>query len=54
VDAFSRFNPVGLDQQDFMIKNPHLEYIAVNDVPKLKTLEQMFPASYVPLPREYR
>ncbi|MFZ0499049.1 MAG: peptide-methionine (S)-S-oxide reductase MsrA [Steroidobacteraceae bacterium] len=54
VDAFSSFNPVGLDQQDFMIKNPHLEYIEINDLPKLASLEQLFPASYAPLPREYR
>ena len=37
-----------------MIKNPHLEYIEVNDLPKLASLEQLFPASYAPLPREYR
>lgn len=54
VDAFSGFNAVGLDQQDFMVKNPHLEYIEVNDLPKLASLEQLFPASYAPLPREYR
>jgi peptide-methionine (S)-S-oxide reductase len=53
VDAFSRFDAVGIDQQDFMIKNPHLEYIEVNDLPKLTSLEQLFPASYEPLPREY-
>ena len=53
VDAYSRFNPVGLDQQDFMLKNPRLEYIEVNDLPKLTSLKQLFPASYAPLPREY-
>ncbi|MGH8201890.1 MAG: peptide-methionine (S)-S-oxide reductase MsrA [Steroidobacteraceae bacterium] len=53
VDAFSRFNPAGIDQQDFMIKNPHLEYIEVNDLPKLTSLKQLFPASFAPLPREY-
>ncbi|HEY1890805.1 MAG TPA: peptide-methionine (S)-S-oxide reductase MsrA [Steroidobacteraceae bacterium] len=53
VDAYSRFNPVGLSQQDFMIKNSHLEYIEVNDLPKLTSLKQLFPASYAPLPREY-
>lgn len=54
VDAFPTFNPVDLSQQDFMIKNPHMEYIEVNDVPKLGSLKQLFPASYRPLPREYR
>lgn len=54
VDAAPAFNPVGIDQQDFMLKNPHLDYIEVNDVPKLASLKQLFPASYMPLPREYR
>lgn len=54
VDAFSTFNPVDLSQQDFMLKNPHLQYIEVNDVPKLASLKQLFPASYNALPREYQ
>lgn len=53
LDAFSTFNPVELSQQDFMIKNPHLDYIEVNDVPKLASLKRLFPASYRPLPLEY-
>lgn len=53
VDAFSTFNPVELSQQDFMIKNPHLDYIQVNDVPKLSSLKRLFPASYRALPLEY-
>ena len=54
VDALPTFNPVDLSQQDFMQKNPHLDYIVVNDVPKLASLKQMFPASYRPLPLQYR
>lgn len=53
VDAFSTFNPVGLDQQDFMIRNPHLPYIEINDVPKLASLQRLFPDSYRPLPLRY-
>ena len=53
LDAFSAFNPVELSQQDFMIKNPNLDYIEVNDVPKLASLQRLFPASYNSLPREY-
>jgi peptide-methionine (S)-S-oxide reductase len=53
VDAFPTFNPVDLSQQDFMAKNPHLDYIEVNDVPKLASLKQLFPASYRSLPLQY-
>lgn len=53
LDAFPTFNPVGLSQQDFMLKNPHLDYIEVNDVPKLASLKRLFPASYRSLPLEY-
>jgi len=54
VDAFPTFNPVDLSQQDFMRKNPHLDYIEINDVPKLASLQQFFPASYRPVPLRYR
>lgn len=54
IDAFPQFNAVPLDQQDFMIKNPHLEYIQVNDVPKLDSLRRLFPQSYRALPLQYR
>ena len=53
LDAFPAFNPVGLSQQDFMIKNPNMDYIEVNDVPKLASLKRLFPASYRSLPLEY-
>jgi peptide-methionine (S)-S-oxide reductase len=54
VDAFTTFNPVGLSQQDFMLKNPHLEYIEVNDLPKLGNLQRLFPHRYRSLPLRYR
>ena len=54
VDAFPTFSPVELSQQDFMIKNPHLDYIEINDVPKLAGLKQLFPSFYRPLPLHYR
>jgi peptide-methionine (S)-S-oxide reductase len=54
VDPLPAFNPVELSQQDFMIKNLRLDYIQVNDVPKLASLKQLFPASFNSLPREYR
>ncbi|HUA24760.1 MAG TPA: peptide-methionine (S)-S-oxide reductase MsrA [Steroidobacteraceae bacterium] len=54
VDAFTAFNQVDLAQQDFMLKNPHLDYIEVNDVPKLASLKQLFPDAYRSLPLQYR
>jgi peptide-methionine (S)-S-oxide reductase len=54
VDAFSSFHPVDLSQQDFMRKNPHLVYIAVNDLPKLASLERLFPDVYRASPLQYR
>jgi peptide-methionine (S)-S-oxide reductase len=54
VDPFPTFNPVDLSQQDFMLKNPHLDYIEVNDVPKLASLKRLFPDFYRPLPLEYQ
>jgi peptide-methionine (S)-S-oxide reductase len=53
VDAFSKFHAAGNDQQDFMIKNPHLEYIDVNDRPKLASLKRLFPSAYKPFPVEF-
>lgn len=54
VDAFRAFNQVDVSQQDFMIKNPHLEYIEVNDVPKLASLKRLFPDAYRSLPRQFQ
>lgn len=54
VDPYPIFTPVDWTQQDFMIKNPHLDYIEVNDVPKLASLKQLYPASYRALPLRYR
>jgi peptide-methionine (S)-S-oxide reductase len=53
IDPLPAFNPVDLSQQDFMIKNPHTEYIEVNDVPKLESLKHFFPASYRAMPLQY-
>lgn len=53
VDAFSSFNPVDLSQQDFMLKNPHLEYIEINDLPKLVSLKRLFPTFYRAAPLAY-
>jgi peptide-methionine (S)-S-oxide reductase len=53
VDAFSSFHPVELSQQDFMRRNPNLDYIEINDLPKLVSLKRLFPDSYRASPLEY-
>jgi len=53
LDPLPAFNPVPLSQQDFMTKNPHLDYIEVNDVPKVASLKRLFPASFRSLPLQY-
>ena len=54
LDAFVKFNQVEISQQDFMIKNPHLDYIVVNDVPKLASLKRLFPSAYRDSPLQFR
>ena len=54
IDPYSTFDPVGLSQQDFMRKHPRLEYIEINDVPKLASLKRLFPAYYRADPLRYR
>jgi peptide-methionine (S)-S-oxide reductase len=54
VDAFKAFHPADISQQDFMIKNPHMEYFLVNDRPKLASLKRLFSSSYRELPVEFR
>lgn len=53
VDPFSTFVPVDEDQQDYMAKNPDLQYIEVNDVPKVASLQKLFPASFRRIPLDY-
>lgn len=53
VDALTRFNRVGPSQQDFMLRNPHLAYIEVNDMPKLASLKELYPRYYRAAPVRY-
>jgi peptide-methionine (S)-S-oxide reductase len=46
VDALKKFKQVGIVQQDFLIKNPHSEYIVANDLPKIADLQRLFPSMY--------
>jgi peptide-methionine (S)-S-oxide reductase len=53
LDAFQKFHQADLGQQDFMIKNPRLDYIVINDRPKVASLKRLFPSSYLEFPVEF-
>lgn len=53
VDPLKTFHPADTGQQDYMIKNPNLKYILVNDIPKLGSLKQLFPSYYRPYAIQY-
>ncbi len=46
MDAFDKFHPVDVSQQDFIIKNPRLDYVVSNDRPKIDSLKKLFPLVY--------
>jgi peptide-methionine (S)-S-oxide reductase len=54
VDAFQKFQQAEVSQQDFIIKNPRLNYVMVIDRPKLASLKRLFPAAYLEHPVEFR
>ncbi len=54
LDPMPKFHQVDISQQDFIIKNPHLPYVVVNDQPKLASLKRLFPAAYLEFPVEFR
>jgi peptide-methionine (S)-S-oxide reductase len=54
VDAFQKFQQAEVSQQDFIIKNPRLNYVMVIDRPKLASLRRLFPAAYLEHPVEFR
>jgi peptide-methionine (S)-S-oxide reductase len=53
LDTFQKFHQVDLGQQDFMIKNPRMDYIVINDRPKVAALKRLFPSSYLEFPVEF-
>jgi peptide-methionine (S)-S-oxide reductase len=46
VDPFRGFYPAERYHQDFLIKNPTHPYIVVNDLPKVRNFQRMWPALY--------
>jgi peptide-methionine (S)-S-oxide reductase len=54
LDPFQKFQQAEVSQQDFIIKNPRLNYVMVIDRPKLASLKRLFPAAYLEHPVEFR
>ncbi len=46
VEPLRNFYPAEAYHQDFLTLNPRYPYIAINDMPKIDHLKQMFPAVY--------
>ena len=46
IDAYSGFYAAESYHQDFLLNHPRNPYIAINDLPKIRNLEQLFPAVY--------
>jgi peptide-methionine (S)-S-oxide reductase len=40
------FYPAEAYHQDFLVRNPRYPYIVINDIPKVQSLEALFPALY--------
>ncbi|HEY8052786.1 MAG: peptide-methionine (S)-S-oxide reductase MsrA [Steroidobacterales bacterium] len=50
VDALKGFYPAEGYHQDFYLKNPDYPYIVVNDLPKIRNLQTLFPQYYLDRP----
>jgi len=46
VEPGRTFYPAEAYHQDFLTRNPHYPYIVINDLPKIRELERLFPAVY--------
>ncbi len=51
VDPLTGFYPAERYHQDYLALNPDSGYIAVNDMPKVEALKQLFPANWRPEPK---
>ncbi|MBS0578642.1 MAG: peptide-methionine (S)-S-oxide reductase MsrA [Proteobacteria bacterium] len=50
VETGKPFFPAESYHQDFLTRNPHNPYIAINDLPKVANLQRLFPTLYTPTP----
>ena len=48
VDAYTSFYPAEDYHQDFLVNNPRYPYIVINDLPKVRHLQQLFADIYQP------
>ncbi|GGF25867.1 peptide methionine sulfoxide reductase MsrA [Aliidongia dinghuensis] len=46
LEPFKGFYPAESQHQDFLARHPSYPYIAINDMPKLKNFERLFPVLY--------
>jgi peptide-methionine (S)-S-oxide reductase len=46
IEPAKGFYPAEAHHQDFLERNPSYPYIVINDLPKVKNLEKLFPAEY--------
>ena len=46
LEPLKGFYPAESYHQDFLTRNPTYPYIAINDLPKVRSLERLFPALY--------
>jgi peptide-methionine (S)-S-oxide reductase len=46
IEAGKAFYPAEAYHQDFLTRHPDHPYIAINDIPKVKNLQRVFPAEY--------
>jgi len=51
VDPIGGFYPAESYHQDYLAHNPDAAYIAINDMPKVEALKQLFPQDYTETPR---
>ena len=51
IDPLPGFYPAEAYHQDYLVHNPDAPYIAVNDMPKVTALKQLFPQDYVETPK---
>ena len=48
LESLTAFYPAEAYHQDFLMRNPNYPYVAINDIPKIKDLERLFPEKYHP------